>query len=438
MAGGVLDFFDLGFGETNQIKENDSNPSADRRRTATTTTIRLSSERAFAKDTLENRNTFNGYVINARMVTVPLMEDPTKLAQLKSKVSYEIENDNAAAAASWLYKVYIPELSPLQPPKSATDPVIQLYPDITLWSGATIGSQDLPYGTQVVVRFADLGNMTGGTIEAIAHKGNPTAQADPCGQGLQAIYNNGTPAPVSGQDGKHNNLTYTLKRGLPVGTSSQRVVGSDLPKKDGKSLEDVVNVEIAFWRGKNENSGPAWNDRIQLYQDYVFMEYHNKPRQAIKGSDGVYYHWSAIYISWIMSRITPFPAYSYHTGYAGGAKREKHGWTLWITNDLGSGEVEDTVTGLKGNYKIQANVGDVLIYPPKGRWGKKTNSHGDAVYKIEDGKAWLTGGNLEFPGTALANFTLPLDAAGNYSGFASTRKPRNPYQIILKKGGRLE
>lgn len=192
-----LDFSAIKFGETNRIKENDSNPSADRRRTDTTTTIRLSSERAFAKDTLENRNTFNGYVINARMVTVPLMENPTQMAQLKAKVPYEAENDNAAGAASWLYKVYIPELSPLQPPKSATDPVIQYYPDITLWTGnIASGSPDLPYGTQVVVRFADLGNMAGGTIEAIAHMGTPMAQADPCGQGLQAAYSNGLSATL--------------------------------------------------------------------------------------------------------------------------------------------------------------------------------------------------------------------------------------------------
>ena len=196
MPPGGLDFYNLSYGETNQIKENDSNPSGDRRRTETTTALRLAAEKSFEKDTLENRNTFNGYVINARMVTVPLMEDPTKLAQLKATVPYEIENDNAAAAASWLYKVYIPELSPLQPPKSATDSVIQHYPDITLWSGGSVKSPDLPYGTQVVVRFADLGNMTGGTIEAIAHMGNPTAQADPCGQGLQAAYNNGTTTTV--------------------------------------------------------------------------------------------------------------------------------------------------------------------------------------------------------------------------------------------------
>jgi hypothetical protein len=215
MDGSGLDFSDIKFGETNRIKENDSNPSADRRRTDTTTTIRLSSERAFAKDTLENRNTFNGYVINARMVTVPLAEDPTKLAQLKAKVPYEMEDDNAAAAASWLYKVYIPELSPLQPPKSATDSVIQHYPDITLWSGGTIGSPDLPYGTQVVVRFADLGNMAGGTIEAIAHMGNPMAQADPCGQGLQAAYNNGTPTTVGsawGDDPHERRMMDEAKR----------------------------------------------------------------------------------------------------------------------------------------------------------------------------------------------------------------------------------
>jgi hypothetical protein len=215
--GGGLNLEDLRFGELNNIKENDDNASGDRRRTNTTTTWRFATEKAYEVNTLEDRDTFNGIVINSRMVTVPLVEDSTKLAQLKSKVAYEIEDSSPAAAAAFLYKVYIPELSALPPPDSATDPIIQNYSDVMLAPGVVDAgsSPDLPYGTQVVVTYADMGNMTGAKITAITSRGNPMVQSDPCGRNLQSSYNNGTPTTVGsiwGDDPHEKRMMDSAKR----------------------------------------------------------------------------------------------------------------------------------------------------------------------------------------------------------------------------------
>ena len=51
------------------------------------------------------------------------------------------------------------------------------------------------------------------------------------------------------------------------------------------------------------------------------------------------------------------------------------------------------------------------------RTGGNRNTHGDVVYKIEGGNAWLSGGNLA--NTAKGNVTLALDASQNYSNYGS-------------------
>jgi hypothetical protein len=63
------------------------------------------------------------------------------------------------------------------------------------------------------------------------------------------------------------------------------------------------------------------------------------------------------------------------------------------------------------------------------RTGGNRNTHGDVVYKIEGGNAWLSGGNLG--NTAKGNVTLALDASQNYSNYG-------PYEVVLKKNGRIE
>jgi hypothetical protein len=105
-----------------------------------------------------------------------------------------------------------------------------------------------------------------------------------------------------------------------------------------------------------------------------------------------------------------FEGSSAHYNYAKAASEGKGGWSAWKI----------------GEAKIQAQVGDILIYPRTGAGTTFTSSHGDIVYKIEDNIAYLVGGNLS--NTAKIAAELSIDAEGNYSNFSN-------YTTILKKNG---
>jgi len=432
---------DLSYGALNEIADlKQSQLTGDPRRTSTSTSLQRGAKQAYEPDTLEDRSEFNGFIVSYRSVTFPVYQNKASMLLEYTQGSTE---DNSVQQAHVAYKVYIPELEPRPAPKGNKDPILRTYPDVYT---EMPGAQVIPLGSMVLVRYENPATLSNPKIVKVLARDLQieNLSVDSTGKRLIEGFSGTTPTNLGslstgggagGGGDKANNLTFTLKEGLPVGTVNDRVEGEHINTEGQESLRTIVENELAFWSGKNENTSQETNDRIQLYQDYVFMEYHGKPRQAVKGSDGKYYHWSAIYISWIVSRITPFPAYAHHTGYAGGAKDGKHGWTLWMTETAGTGEGADP-EGRKALHKIQANIGDTLVKPPVGRWGKKTNSHGDTVYKIENGKAWLTGGNLGAPGTAKGNFSVPVDANGNYSGYAGTSQS-NPYQIILKYKGKL-
>jgi hypothetical protein len=117
-----------------------------------------------------------------------------------------------------------------------------------------------------------------------------------------------------------------------------------------------------------------------------------------------------------------FPGSYAHWLYSESVKDSEGPWTLWKTRE----------------NKITAQVGDVLV---KARRGSKapnppvnTATHGDVVYKIENNKAYLAGGNLgggvSGKQTAKIATTLSLTKEGYYQSYGQ-------YEIVLKKNGQI-
>tara|TARA_R110002012_G_scaffold36071_7_gene102256 strand:- start:839 stop:1912 length:1074 start_codon:yes stop_codon:yes gene_type:complete len=159
----TLKLKDLKFGELNNIKDNNVNPSGDRRRTNTTTAIRFATEKAFEINTLAQVTQFTGFVVGSRRISRPVAEYKSSILQIQ-----ETESEEGADTEykNYLYKVYIPELEPLPAPVSFDDPVIGLYADVTLAEGVVgIGaSTENLNGALVEVTYDDAENLNGPKI----------------------------------------------------------------------------------------------------------------------------------------------------------------------------------------------------------------------------------------------------------------------------------
>jgi len=193
---------------------------------------------------------------------------------------------------------------------------------------------------------------------------------------------------------------------LPTPNSDEYVIGDEF-----LSLTSIVEQELKLWNGKKENDSSVY-DVLKKYWTNVGW------KQGSWTPTGT--PWSAAYISYIMTRVDPsFPKSANHNAYANEAKKNRNGWTAWTADS---------------SKKYKAQVGDILIYPrPE---GGANASHGDAVYKINNNIAYLTGGNLA--NTALGGTSmlqLQLDSEGFYSNFKSSTAT---YTILLKKNGRIE
>jgi len=123
--------------------------------------------------------------------------------------------------------------------------------------------------------------------------------------------------------------------------------------------------------------------------------------------------WSSVYVSWVINQVDgSFPKSAAHRNYTKSAldnRNAKRGsWNLFSLS--------------RERKKIKAQVGDVLVGP---RSGSYTNSHGDLVWKVSGGKAYLAGGNLS--NTNKTDMTVSLNSDGSY--------PKNPsnYLVVLKK-----
>jgi hypothetical protein len=177
------------------------------------------------------------------------------------------------------------------------------------------------------------------------------------------------------------------------------------------SVPSRVLTEYEFWQGRRSKSyyPNGENDpvfaKLKTYWDNVRF-----------GNNWQDLPWSAVYISYIL-RGEDFPARSSHQSYSREALNNGRGggWGLYSL--------------LREN--VQLSVGDVLVKP---RYLKGTTSsprdsdewwfsHGDVVWKIEGGIAYLAGGNLS--STSKINIQINLDANG-------IPDPKD-YLVVLKK-----
>lgn len=124
--------------------------------------------------------------------------------------------------------------------------------------------------------------------------------------------------------------------------------------------------------------------------------------------------WSSAYVSWMMNiglGDTTFPKSAAHREYVKSALYNRN-------NNVGRWKLFSL---LRETVKVQ--VGDVVA---GGREGSYTNSHGDIVWKISGGKAYLAGGNLSDTNGIWGSIKINSD--GSYPYF-----PKSQYYVVLKK-----
>jgi len=183
-------------------------------------------------------------------------------------------------------------------------------------------------------------------------------------------------------------------------------IESTLPKSpaliEGTNLNvtDRIDQELGYWRGRNEHDS----------QVYPVLQKYWKPFSWWDGDPDT--PWSAVFISYLLASES-FEGSPQHLQYVKNViNGESAGWEAF------------SIPKNQGN--IQLNIGDVLVRP---RSGSDTSTHGDIVYKIANGKAFLVGGNLS--DTANIVGSLKVDQKGILA------EPVQNYLVILKKTSAL-
>jgi hypothetical protein len=182
---GKIKLEDVPFGTLNNLADG-GGPSTDRRRTDPLEFLRLSTEAAYGKNTLRNKDTFNGIVVASRVISYPSYKNKTALFEeylVKTQENTPAQEDRTSDYNLYAYKVYIPELEPRCIPKGTGDPVLVTYPDV--YSDMTDGEIPIPNGTLVSIKYDDVENLfnprivakTGGPIQLAGFDTNATAGA---------------------------------------------------------------------------------------------------------------------------------------------------------------------------------------------------------------------------------------------------------------------
>jgi hypothetical protein len=222
---------------------------------------------------------------------------------------------------------------------------------------------------------------------------------------------NSDPAYRGVQFPNNNIYTILLNDAETETLESYQYISSSAPVSP--KLKNVVETELDFWSDKIETDESA-NPRLKLYWDNIGVGLFSAAGTA----------WSAAFISYVVMKADrTFPGSYAHWIYSKSVKDSEGPWTLWKTRE----------------NKITAQVGDVLVKPRRGSEPPKppvnTATHGDVVYKIENNKAYLAGGNLGGANvsgkqTAKIATTLSLTKEGYYQSYGQ-------YEVVLKKNGQI-
>lgn len=166
-----------------------------------------------------------------------------------------------------------------------------------------------------------------------------------------------------------------------------------------KSVETLGVSELEKWSGRKETD-PNMYSTLKEYWDYVQFGDNWSPSGT---------PWSSAFVSYIL-KGSGFPKRAAHRLYIEDIMQGKN--PTWGAYSIAKTD------------ELQLNVGDVLIKP---RSADYNATHGDVVYKIENGKAYLVGGNLS--NTAKVGAIFDVDEEG------FVKESVSPYMIILKKKG---
>ena len=246
--------------------------------------------------------------------------------------------------------------------------------------------------------------QTGGYIGMVAAGAAPpsTTTASSC-ETIKNLFDSGalgTVGDTSGQVQTGTNAISDLENeiiasGLPDPSNTTPIEGKGLT-----GLEAIVESEIAFWSGKDENHTEAYA-RLKQYWDNLAWTTDMWTPSSVP--------WSAAFISYVAQKADQtFPASAAHRLYAADAWTGRQSGGAWhafsLTQEL-----------------VKVQVGDILVKPRSGAW---SNTHGDIVYKIEGDIAYLAGGNVSDTGKEVGNISLTS---------VSVSTNPSPYVVILKK-----
>ena len=179
-------------------------------------------------------------------------------------------------------------------------------------------------------------------------------------------------------------------------SQNQTIEGSTIKNK--QELTNRALQEISNWQnGKlNESQGIQF---LQVYEKEV-------PGLSSTSSANDTQPWSAAFTSYIMlAGDNKFPKSPLHYDYVSAAMKGNNGYEAF---------------SLESSLKIKSEVGDLMC---KARSGAYTASHCDVVYKLENNKALIVGGNLS---NSVGLTELNLD-----NGYLV--KNVGDYKILVKK-----
>jgi hypothetical protein len=237
------------------------------------------------------------------------------------------------------------------------------------------------------------------------------------------------------------------------------MVVSQLSAAAKTKLTSLVNTEKGHWNGRTESeagespSQPNTNSivykRLKIYWAAMLLSHspgiYTTAAQAgaVAERDWIFFPsgdsrgktqaWSAAYISYIM-----YLTMAQESGKSADHWRGSSAHHYYMTEGKRKGwKVYDLASAAGG--KIKADIGDILLTIYDRAAARDTpSSHGDVVYKIENSKAYLSGGNVSDTVTTSKN--VALDSNGCYKTDATSRNggyPR-PYIVVMKYNPKTE
>jgi hypothetical protein len=242
---GFFSLKDLQFGTLNNLTDNRSGNSGDRRRTKTTTALRLAIDKVFEKDSLAGVTDFNGIVINSREILYPVYQNRGSILEEYAIAGETSSPEDAPPETqehkTYVYKVLIPEIEPRPVPKSYDDPIIATYSDVY-----SDFDQDflIPLGALVTVKYEDSGNLFNPRIIRVI-KNNLAIEnisVDAQGNTLQTFKDGVTQAYFNGPTPNGDRLRNTIQGLGYVEKGAQMTSGGDITANMEKTISSILRT----------------------------------------------------------------------------------------------------------------------------------------------------------------------------------------------------